>query len=90
VLPVIRAMRGLPGQLPWASATVSEGWSSPAGREQFMPVRWEAGTVARATGRGAGSHLMARLAMADGLARVPANVTEVRVGDSLEFRRFSG
>nr|WP_255633152.1 gephyrin-like molybdotransferase Glp [Demequina sp. TTPB684] len=90
VLPVIRAMRGLPGQLAWASATVSEGWSSPAGREQFMPVRWEAGSVARATGRGAGSHLMARLALADGLARVPASVTEVRAGDSLEFRRFSG
>jgi hypothetical protein len=33
---------------------------------------------------------MARLAMADGLARVPADVTDVRVGDSLEFRRFSG
>lgn len=90
VLPVIRAMRGLPGQLPWASATVAEGWSSPAGREQFMPVRWEAGSVARATGRGAGSHLMARLALADGLARVPADVTDVRVGDSLDVRRFSG
>ncbi|WP_291378994.1 gephyrin-like molybdotransferase Glp [Demequina sp.] len=90
VLPVIRAMRGLPGQLPWASATVSEGWSSPAGREQFMPVRWEAGSVQPATGRGAGSHLMARLALAEGLARVPADVTDVRVGDSLEFRRFAG
>ncbi len=90
VLPVIRAMRGLPQPLPWTPTTVATGWSSPAGREQFMPVRWVAGSVTPATGGGAGSHLMARLAMADGLARVPADVTDVRVGDSLEFRRFSG
>jgi molybdenum cofactor synthesis domain-containing protein len=90
VLPVIRAMRGLTRPLPWASATVAAGWPSPAGREQFMPVRWEDGAVRPATTGGAGSHLMARLALADGLARVPADVTEVRVGDSLEFRRFAG
>lgn len=90
VLPVIRAMRGLPQPLPWTPTTAAAGWSSPAGREQFMPVRWEAGSVMPATGAGAGSHLMARLAMADGLARVPADVTEVRVGDSLEWRRFAG
>jgi len=90
VLPVIRAMRGLPQPLPWTPTTAAAGWSSPAGREQFMPVRWDAGSVMPATGAGAGSHLMARLAMADGLARVPADVTEVRVGDSLEWRRFAG
>lgn len=90
VLPVIRAMRGLPQPLAWSVTTAGAAWSSPAGREQFMPVRWEGGSVAPATGLGAGSHLMARLALADGLARVPADVTDVRVGDSLEFRRFSG
>ncbi|NTV39243.1 MAG: molybdopterin molybdotransferase MoeA [Demequinaceae bacterium] len=94
VEPLIRAMRGLAPRGGWAVATVGEGWHSPAGREQFMPVRFTVGraegdTVAPATGGGAGSHLMARLALADGLARVPAETTEVRPGDSLVVRRFA-
>ncbi len=90
VLPVIRAMRGLPPRLEWSTVVAGSGWASPAGREQFMPVRWEGDAVVPATGGGAGSHLMARLAMADGLARVSADTTEVRVGDSLVVRRFAG
>ncbi|HZJ40182.1 MAG TPA: gephyrin-like molybdotransferase Glp [Demequina sp.] len=90
VLPVIRAMRGLSPRLAWSTVMAGSGWASPAGREQFMPVRWEGDAVVPATGGGAGSHLMARLAMADGLARVPANTTDVRAGDSLMVRRFAG
>lgn len=90
VLPVIRAMRGLTQPLAWSVATAGAEWSSPDGREQFMPVRWEGGAVVPATGGGAGSHLMARLAVAHGLARIPADVTHVSVGDSLEWRRFAG
>ena len=90
VNPMIQVMRGLSPRLTWQVATVGAPWTSPRGREQFMPVRWEGDTVVPATGRGAGSHLMARLAMADGLARVPADKTEVRVGDSLMVRRFAG
>jgi len=33
---------------------------------------------------------MARLAQADALARVPAEVTEVRQGDTVWVRRFVG
>jgi molybdopterin molybdotransferase len=93
--PVIRAMRGLDPHLEWVLVTASAGWKSPAGREQFMPVRFTSGPsggdeASPATGGGAGSHLMARLALADGLARVPADVTEVRAGDSLVARRFAG
>lgn len=90
VEPVICAMRGLPPRGGWVTGTVSVGWSSPEGREQFMPVRWEGDAVAPATAGGAGSHLMARLAAAEGLARVPADTTEVRPGDSLMVRRFAG
>lgn len=88
--PVIRAMRGLDPRLEWVAVTAGAEWKSPPGREQFMPIRWVGDTVVPATGGGAGSHLMARLAIADGLARVPADVTEVRVGDSLVARRFAG
>lgn len=90
VHPVILAMRGIAAALEWRVATAGAGWSSPSGREQFMPVRWEGDTVVPATSGGAGSHLMARLAIADGIARVPTVVTEVRPGDSLLVRRFAG
>ena len=95
VEPLIRAMRGLATRADWRAAIVASGWKSPAGREQFMPVRFMAQVsngdeVVPATAGGAGSHLMARLAMADGLARVPAATTEVRAGDSLMVRRFAG
>jgi len=94
-LPVIRSMRGLSPLRVWQSAEAGAPWSSPAGREQFMPVRFitqrsDGDMVVPATGAGAGSHLMARLAMADGLARVPAATTEVQAGDSLMVRRFAG
>lgn len=93
--PMILAMRGLEPRTEWAPVTVGESWSSPEGREQFMPVRFSDAShgdavVVPATASGAGSHLMARLALADGLARVPAATTQVGVGDSLVARRFSG
>lgn len=40
--------------------------------------------VRRATARGSGSHLVARLPQAHGLAIVPADVDEVHAGDTLE------
>ncbi len=90
VAPVIRVMRGLPPFLDWHEAMASASWASPAGREQFIPVRWSDGDVEPATAKGSGSHLMARLAQADALARVPAGVTQVREGDTVLVRRFIG
>lgn len=69
-------------------ARAAVGWSSPAGREQYMPV-----TIARegitplvhpASRRGSGSHLVGGLAGADGLARVRAEVTRIEAGDEIE------
>ena len=64
------------------------GWSSPAGRRQYIPVEVELdsgqGIVVRpsATG-GSASHLVVSLAAAEGLAVVSAEVTEVRPGDAV-------
>ncbi|CAM5787539.1 molybdopterin molybdotransferase MoeA [Cellulomonas persica] len=115
VRPAIRRMLGLAEvERPRTLAVADEGWRTPPGRAQLMPVRRmptagtptagtpTAGTptdgapagpapaagdrprVSRATARGSGSHLVARLALAHGLAIVPAHVDEVHAGDTLE------
>ncbi|MGO2111238.1 MAG: molybdopterin molybdotransferase MoeA [Pseudoclavibacter sp.] len=96
VHPSLRALAGEPGLTGTdgnphdaGPAVAAEGWRCPRGRLQIMPVRVlgidDAGrpSVAPATTRGSGSHLVARLARAEALAIVPANVDEVRVGDDL-------
>lgn len=90
VHPALRKLAGHEGtphvEHPGVAA---EGWHCPPGRLQLMPVRtlWVGAdgraTVAPATSGGSGSHLVARLARADALAIVPADVTEVRAGDPL-------
>ncbi|TFD71402.1 gephyrin-like molybdotransferase Glp [Cryobacterium gelidum] len=73
------------------TATVVDGWRSPPGRAQYMPVivtnrtdGTENGTrtEARPASRGgSGSHLVAGLAQASGLAIVPEDATHIRGGD---------
>lgn len=67
------------------SATAGESWDSPPGRAQYMPVTVEGeGTrsvVRRSAAGGSGSHLVAGLAQAVGLALVPENVTRIAEGD---------
>lgn len=66
------------------TATAAEGWRTPPGRLQFMPVRFSSpGEVVRATSGGSGSHLVSRLAAAEALALVPAESEEVQPGDRL-------
>lgn len=66
------------------TAVAAEGWRTPPGRAQFMPVRFlESGEVVRATAGGSGSHLVTRLAAAEALALVPAEAEAVRAGDRL-------
>lgn len=97
VRPAILALRGLTGPdvlRPTLLARVEAGWSSPAGREQHMPVTLVAGpdgnVVARpTTARGSGSHLVASLAAADGIAVVPADVTEVCPGEIVTAFRIT-
>lgn len=121
VRPALLRMRGLTDvQRPTVTARAAEGWRTPPGRAQLMPVRWVRATdsgvdpssgratepvtgsaagagavsgsdagvasgpaVVRATAGGSGSHLVTRLALAEGLAVISADVDEVLVGDLL-------
>ncbi|MEO6309120.1 MAG: molybdopterin molybdenumtransferase MoeA, partial [Leifsonia sp.] len=90
VRPALLRLRGLsPDQIerPTLTAVVDDGWKTPVGRAQYMPVTIThgAGTVhiRRATAGGAGSHLVAGLAHSEGLAIVPEDVPRVGAGDTL-------
>ena len=86
VRPALAVMLGRSvTQRPVLQATAGTGWSSPAGRRQYIPVTVEhdgRGPVVRPSAAGgSGSHLVASLAAAEALAIVPEGVTEVRPGD---------
>lgn len=72
---------------PVVTATVTDGWKSPPGRAQYMPVSvspTEAGMVVRrATAGGSGSHLVSGLGQANGLAVVAEETSLVNVGDQV-------
>lgn len=69
-----------------ARLTASETWTTPPGRRQYLPAAIDlaAGTVRPATAGGSGSHLAASLARAEAFAIVPAEVSDVAVGDPLD------
>ncbi|MDN4478428.1 molybdopterin molybdotransferase MoeA [Demequina sp. SYSU T00039] len=95
VEPLLRTMLGLPAREPEA-AVAGEGWVSPPGREQRIPVVIEppvpggtaAPVVRPATAGGSRSHLGLRLAVAEGWAIVPPDVQRVEAGDSVGLMRF--
>ena len=72
----------------WQPATALTGWTCPRGREQVMPIVFDVSGVRPATDGGSGSHLAARLGRSEGLARVAADVDEVRAGDTVLVRRY--
>ncbi|MBR22130.1 MAG: molybdopterin molybdenumtransferase [Leifsonia sp.] len=90
VRPALRRLQGLPEvHRPRSTGTAEVGWRTPPGRQQYIPVtivRDAAGAarVRPATAGGSGSHLVASLALADGLAIVDAEVEEVCHGDVVE------
>jgi molybdopterin molybdotransferase len=93
VRPMLQRLRGVPDAEPDREvAVVGDGWRTPPGREQYMPVtltRPDGTLVARrAVAGGSGSHLVAGLARAQALAVVPADVDEVRPGDRLPVLRL--
>ncbi|MFI2754573.1 gephyrin-like molybdotransferase Glp [Cellulomonas sp. P22] len=96
VRPALHAMRGLTGAAlhrPRLRARASEGWSSPVGREQHIPLALTDGPdgveVRPSAVRGSGSHLVASLALADALGIVPADVTAVEPGDEVTVVRIA-
>jgi molybdopterin molybdotransferase len=85
------ALRKLMGQMPYRRRLVPgvtlDGFSSPAGRRQFVRAAatsgdegWMASTVG-----GHGSHLLGGLSRANALIVVPEDVTAVRAGDQVEL-----
>ncbi|EYR62420.1 molybdopterin molybdenumtransferase, partial [Actinotalea ferrariae CF5-4] len=96
VRPALLRLRGVERlDRPTMRAEVSDGWRTPPGRAQYMPVALVRGDdgvlrVGRAVSGGSGSHLVAGLAQSDGLAFVDADVDEVRPGDVLPVFRTGG
>lgn len=90
VRPALLALQGRRDPLrDVIHGVATEGWWSPAGRAQYMPVvaeRHPDGTlgVRPASSGGSGSYLVAGLAGANALAIVPETVTEVRAGDLVD------
>lgn len=87
VQPAIRLMMGLaPYARPKVTATLTHTVSSPPAREQYL--RGElAGDEVRQTVSpvgGSGSHLVGDLAQANALIVVPADVTSVEAGETVE------
>ncbi len=90
VRPALERLLGRPPR-PWEPAVAAEGWTSPAGRRQVVPVVVavsEGGvrTVRPAHRRGSASHLVSALALADAVALVGEDVTTVAPGDLLPTR----
>ncbi len=95
VRPALLAMQGRADILrPTMSATASEAWTSPNGRVQFMPALVDQAPDGRlavrpASAGGSGSYLVASLARANALVRVPESVTVVREGDLVDVTLLS-
>ena len=94
VRPALRRLGGHTDLFrPTISATAAQSWDSPPGRAQYMPVTLTGeGTrtlVHRAAAGGSGSHLVAGLGQAVGLAIVPENVTRVAEGDRVTVMLLS-
>jgi len=86
VRPALRRMLGHTDlQRPTITATVDQGWRSPPGRAQYMPViidrDGERVLVRPAAAGGSGSHLVAGLGQATGLAIVAEDATQISGGD---------
>jgi len=87
--PAINAWLGCtPAPTRWGIAT--QGWGTPDGRCQLMPVALsydgDGRTLVRPSAAlGSGSHLIGSLARAQALAVVPAEVEWVQAGDALRI-----
>ncbi|GAA1285218.1 molybdopterin molybdotransferase MoeA [Pseudonocardia aurantiaca] len=91
VRPALRVAMGHPYPVrPVVTATLSESWTSPAGRRQFRRGVLDAvhGTV-REVGRPA-SHLLGSLARSECLIVVPEEVTELAAGSPVQTWLLEG
>lgn len=82
VRPAIRTMLGLPPLRPTVSALVDQAINNRGGRETYFRVRltWRDGDFHVSLSGPQDSAMLAPLAHADGLLRVPAEVSEMPAG----------
>lgn len=69
--PLLAAFTGHDAAWPAVELPVREQWRKGSNRRQYIPVRLVDGGVAPSHALGSGSHLIASLHLADGLAMVP-------------------
>jgi molybdopterin molybdotransferase len=90
--PLLDALAGLRRRERSRVVRAAVGWSSPAGRRQYLPVRLDEGPdgtwVRPSRRRGSGSHLVASLHLADALAVVPAERSVVEAGEPVTLMEF--
>ncbi|QWW19941.1 molybdopterin molybdotransferase MoeA [Schaalia sp. 19OD2882] len=88
VRPALRHMQGWTVlSRPSVKAKVDRGWYSPQGRREFVRVRLSGGPQSGYTAKVMGppaSLLLSALAESNALAVVPEDVTNVRVGDTVQ------
>ncbi|UOE44274.1 molybdopterin molybdotransferase MoeA [Agromyces larvae] len=88
VRPFLAVLQGLDPTRPTERAIADEAWRTPVGRRQYQPIVAQRVDgvlhVRPASDRGSGSHLVGRLARAEGFAVVPAEVAAIGVGDEVE------
>lgn len=83
VLPAMRKLQGhTPYERPTRTARLTHGFSSPEGRQQFVRADYDASVVTPVGGHG--SHLIGDLANSNALVVVPAEVTSLKPGDSVQ------
>ncbi|MDO5723795.1 MAG: molybdopterin molybdotransferase MoeA [Flaviflexus sp.] len=81
---LIGALTGRVRPLPFKEAVAGESWTCRPGRTQLMPARSANGRVYPAISRCSGSHLVYLLSQTEGLIHVPADVTDIKEGDTVE------
>jgi hypothetical protein len=89
VRPALRAMQGRRDtQRPRIRAEVAEPLTSPPDKRSYLRVRLahDAGRWTATPTGGQGSHLVSSIALADGLAIVPEEVTEVPAGAQVDVQ----
>lgn len=89
VAPALQRLQGATSVPHQVAATARTGWTGPAHRRQYIPVQVDfAGAVSCAPVHllGSGSHLVASLGHANGIAIVPEDVVQVNAGDPVTVR----
>jgi len=86
VRPVLAALGHLLLPAPEAMV-VTEGWTARAGMRQFVPVRIDGNQITPVIPGGVAAHRVRSLALAEGLASVAPELTEVKPGDLLPVIR---